>query len=94
MFVRFIGETETWVCFGFCVYLSMPALNTQPLSICTPYIFLPTGAQFRGFFTAERAETERPEELSKMNSSCHPGWAFFRAGIAISFNCPGVTVTV
>ena len=24
MFVRFIGETETWVCFGFCVCLSMP----------------------------------------------------------------------
>ena len=36
----------------------------------------------------ERAETARPEELSKMiNSKCHPGWAFFRAGIAISFNC-------
>ena len=25
IFVRFIGETETWVCFGFCVCLSMPA---------------------------------------------------------------------
>jgi len=23
MFVHFIGETETWVCFGFCVCLSM-----------------------------------------------------------------------
>ena len=79
---------------GHTVFIGKGCLFLQPLSICTPYIFLLTGAQFRGFFTAERAETERPEELSKMNSSCHPGWAFFRAGIAISFNCPGVTVTV
>ena len=33
MFVRFIGETETWVCFGFCVCLSMPDINKRRYKI-------------------------------------------------------------
>ena len=33
MFVRFIGETETWVCFGFCVCLSMPGGGSKDSSL-------------------------------------------------------------
>ena len=87
-----VGEIYLKLCHQDLQYLQERAayFSAHPIHNRHVYVRLvfpsPLRFSFVAFFRAERAETER-EKLSKMNSSCHPGWAFFRAGIAISFNC-------
>ena len=62
MFVRFIGETETWACFGFCVCLSMPAGFSMQAMICPPHYY--------------RHQTEVKEDLSDIWKEEDPDYKF------------------